>query len=65
MAKGRRNISIRQDLLNALGLIQNDPFYAHQDIMTFAGMCTDDEIRQHIDACMAGIARQADGRAAA
>lgn len=55
MDAGRTNT--RKDLIAAVGLIQNHPMYAHQDIMTFCGFLTDDEIREHIERNMAGIAR--------
>lgn len=47
----------RQDLLNALGQIQNHPACINQDIMTFAGLMTDDEVRAHIETNMRWIAR--------
>jgi len=47
----------RQDLLEALSQIQNHPFYANVDIMTFAGMCTNEEVREHIERSMLGIQR--------
>jgi hypothetical protein len=49
---------IRQDLLQALGQIQNHPLFAHQDIMTITGCgMTDDEVRRHIDCQFSFIAR--------
>lgn len=49
--------SQRQDLIRAVGMIQNHPMYAHQDIMTFTGFMTDDEVREHIETNLRGIAR--------
>lgn len=46
----------RQDLLTALSLIQNHPACVNQDIMTFAGFMTNDEVRQHIDRYVGRIA---------
>jgi hypothetical protein len=47
----------RADLIAAVGVIQNHPMYQHQDILTFCGFLTDDEIAAHIERNMAGIAR--------
>ncbi len=47
----------RQDLLQALGQIQNHPFFANVDIMTITGCgMTDDEVRQHIECQFSHIA---------
>lgn len=47
----------RQDLIQALTLVQNHQVYAHQDILTITGCgMTDDEVRAHLEACMTGIA---------
>lgn len=49
----------RQDLLEALGQIQNHPFLANVDIMTITGCgMSDDEVRRHIDVNIAYIARR-------
>lgn len=41
----------RQDLLEALGQIQNHPACVNQDIMTITGCgMSDDEVRAHIEA---------------
>ena len=49
----------RQDLIEALGQIQNHQFFAHQDIMTITGCgMTDDEVRKHIELNIAYIARR-------
>ena len=49
----------RQDLIEALGQIQNHPFFAHQDIMTITGCgMTDDQVRDHIEANLSYIARR-------
>jgi hypothetical protein len=46
----------RQDLIAALGQIQNHPMFAHQDIMTITGCgMSDDEVRTHIESCFVGI----------
>ncbi|GEP07394.1 hypothetical protein [Methylobacterium oxalidis] len=45
----------RQTLLRVLTTIQNSPRYADQDIMSFAGMCTTDEVAEHIWACFARL----------
>lgn len=47
----------RQDLYSALGQIQNHPACINQDIMTIAGMMTEGEIRQHIEANLRWIAK--------
>jgi hypothetical protein len=47
----------RQDLLQALGQIQNHPLYAHQDIMTFTGFMNDAEVREHIEVNLRSIAK--------
>lgn len=47
----------RQDLIQALGQIQNHPAFVHQDILTITGCgMTDDEVRAHIDCCMTSVA---------
>jgi hypothetical protein len=49
----------RQDLLNALGQIQNHPFFANQDIMTITGCgMSDDEVREHIERQLKWIAER-------
>jgi hypothetical protein len=47
----------RQDLIRAVGMIQNHPMYAHQDILTFTGFMTDNEVREHIETNLLGIAK--------
>ena len=47
----------RQDLLAALGQIQNHPSCVNQDIMTITGFMTDDEVRAHIETNLSWIAR--------
>ncbi len=43
--------SQRQDLLQALTLIQNHPAHSHHDILTITGCgMTDEEVRAHIEA---------------
>jgi len=49
--------SQRQDLLNALSQVQNHPACINQDIMTFAGLMTDDEVRAHLERNIEWIAR--------
>lgn len=46
----------RQDLYQALAQVQNHPANVNQDIMTFAGFMTDDEIRAHLDRYIGHIA---------
>ena len=41
----------RAALLAVLATIQNGPSYAHQDIMSFAGLCSRDEVAEHILSC--------------
>ena len=49
----------RQDLLTALGSIQNHRFFAHQDIMTITGCgMSDDEVREHIERQLKWIAER-------
>jgi hypothetical protein len=48
---------VRKDLIRAVGMIQNHPMYAHQDIVTFTGFMTDDEVREHIEVNLRGIAK--------
>lgn len=52
----------RQELLKALGLIQNHPVHHCHDIMTFTGFMDDAEVEAHIEANMAQIARWAEGQ---
>ncbi len=41
-------------LMNRLRSVQNHHLFAHQDIMTFAGMCSStDQLRKHVEACEA------------
>lgn len=47
--------TLRQDLLNSLGMVQNHPVHQNHDIMTFAGMCNEKELRQHLEACIRQI----------
>jgi len=48
---------IRQDLIQALSLIQNHPACINQDILTITGCgMTDDEVRAHIEANLRWIA---------
>jgi hypothetical protein len=49
----------RQDLIQALGQIQNHPALSNVDILTITGCgMTDDEVRAHIEANMAFIAKR-------
>ena len=49
---------VRQDLLQALGQIQNHPACINQDILTITGCgMTDEEVRQHIEANLRWIAQ--------
>lgn len=49
----------RQDLLNALTQVQNHRHLANVDIMSITGCgMSDDEVRAHIDANIAFIARR-------
>lgn len=41
----------REFLLQVLGQIQNHPANHHRDIMTFAAMCDDNELAQHVRTC--------------
>lgn len=41
----------RAALIQVLVTIQNSPFYAHQDILTFTGLCTTAEVADHVWAC--------------
>jgi len=51
MTKGRQDISIRQDLIQALSQIQNHPAHNHHDILTITGCgMSNDEVRAHIEA---------------
>lgn len=45
----------RQDLIASLVLVQNHPVHQHHDIMTFAGMCDDAEVKAHLEACIRQI----------
>jgi hypothetical protein len=48
----------RQDLLQALGQIQNHPACINQDIMSITGCgMSDDEVRAHIEANLSWIAK--------
>jgi hypothetical protein len=38
----------RKHLLEVLGSIQNHPFNQSRDIMTFAGMCNEAELAEHV-----------------
>jgi hypothetical protein len=49
--------AVRADLLLALGQIQNHPACCNQDIMTFTAFMNDGEVKDHIDANMARVAR--------
>jgi hypothetical protein len=54
----------RQDLLSALGQVQNHPACVNQDIMTITGCgMTDDEVRRHIEANLRWIAKFNFGKA--
>ncbi len=56
---GQKMTSTRQDLLEALGQIQNHPVCINQDIMTITGCgMSDDEVRAHIEANLRWIARR-------
>lgn len=47
----------RQDLVQALGQIQNHPACINQDILTITGCgMSDDEVREHIEANLRWIA---------
>lgn len=48
----------RKFLLRCLGNIQNHPANHHRDIMTFAGMCSDDELSAHVHACSLQIEKR-------
>ncbi len=49
---------IRQDLIAALGQIQNHPACINQDILTITGCgMSDDEVREHIEANFRWIAK--------
>jgi hypothetical protein len=50
--------AIRQDLLEALAQVQNHPACINQDILTITGCgMTDDEVRAHLEANLAWVAR--------
>jgi len=55
----------RQALIQALGHVQNHPMYAHQDIMTICGFMTDDEILEHLETNLRGVANYSEGKYAA
>tara|TARA_R110000868_G_scaffold405245_2_gene684498 strand:+ start:1830 stop:2030 length:201 start_codon:yes stop_codon:yes gene_type:complete len=46
---------IRKELIASLVLVQNHPVHQNHDIMTFAGMCTTEEVRAHLEACIRQI----------
>jgi hypothetical protein len=48
----------RKELIRALGIVQNHPFYRHQDILTITGCeMTDEQVRNHLDGCIRGIGK--------
>lgn len=51
----------RLDLIAALFQIQCHPIFKYSDIVTSAGnpKVSDDQVRRHIEGCMAAIARAA------
>jgi hypothetical protein len=51
------NTETRADLIASMGVIQNHPLFQEQDIMTFCGFLSNDEIRNSIEANLAAIAR--------
>lgn len=53
----------RSALLGVLATIQNGPTFAHQDIMSFAGMCSTAEVSEHVMACFGRLTAAEKGRA--
>ncbi len=51
------NTETRADLIASMGAIQNHPLFQEQDIMTFCGFLSNDEIRTSIEQNLAAIAR--------
>ncbi|CAB4171696.1 hypothetical protein UFOVP1349_18 [uncultured Caudovirales phage] len=47
----------RQDLIASMGAIQNHPLFQSQDIMTFCGFLSNEEIRRSIEQNFEAIAR--------
>lgn len=47
----------RADLIAAVGQVQNHPACINQDIMTFCGFLSDDEIAVHLESNLARVAR--------
>jgi hypothetical protein len=47
----------RADLIAAVGQVQNHPACVNQDIMTFCGFLSDDEIAAHLESNLARVAR--------
>lgn len=45
----------RAALLAVLTTIQNGPTFAHQDVVSFAGLCSRDEVAEHILSCFGAL----------
>ncbi len=45
----------RSAAIRILSAIQNCAFYRSQDILTFTGFMTDDEVREHVWRCFGAI----------
>jgi hypothetical protein len=50
-------MSRRADLIAAVAQVQNHPACCNQDIMTFCGFLSDDEIATHLESNLTRVAR--------